>query len=118
MAVERSHVTYRHGYSYLEGESITQFSYEKSSSITLKRGIVSGTEDLYQWLAKGDRRTVDVSLCDEAGAPVVTWHIGKAVPVKLNAPAFDAASNNVAVESLEVLAANVSVEHHGGTRGG
>lgn len=115
MAVEHSHVTYKHGFSYLEGESIEQFRYEKFSSMTLKRGTVSGIEDLHEWLTTRDLRTIDVSLCDEAGAPVVTWHIGKAVPVKLEAPTFDADSNDVAVESLEVMASNVTVEHHEGS---
>ncbi len=111
IAIERGHVTYRHGLSYLEGEAITQYPYEKFASLTMKRGTVSGIEHLHQWLSAGDLRNVDVSLCDEAGVPVVTWHIGKAVPVKLDAPTFTADTNDVSVESLEVMAANISVEH-------
>ncbi len=115
IAVEHGHVTYKHGLSFMEGESINQYYYEKFSSITLKRGTVNGIEYLHEWLKEGDVRPVDVSLCDEAGDPAVTWHIGKAVPVKLEAPSFDTGTNDVAVESLEVMAANVSVEHHGGS---
>jgi len=56
-------------------------------------------------------RPLAISLCDEAGAPVVVWHIKEAVPVKLGAPSFDAAGNQVAIESLELLASGISVEH-------
>ena len=39
IAVARGHVTYRHGFSYTEGESITQYANEKFSAITMKRGM-------------------------------------------------------------------------------
>ncbi len=55
---------------------------------------------------------MEVTLCDEQGQPVVSWRVGKAIPVKLEAPTFDAGANEVAVESLEVLGRNISVEHH------
>ena len=48
---------------------------------------------------------------DEAGAPVVVWHIKEAIPVKLGAPSFEAASNQVAIETLELLVTSISVEH-------
>lgn len=115
IAVEHGHVTYRHGLSYLEGESINQYAYEKFSPLTMKRGTVTGIEHLQDWLVSGDLRNIDVSLCDEAGDPVVTWHIARAVPVKLDAPTFDANTNEVSIENLEVMAASVSVEHHGGS---
>jgi len=117
IVTERGHVTYRHGLSFLEGEMIEQYEYEKFVPVTLKRGTVIGVEHLHEWLAEGDLRNIDVSLCDESGSPVVTWHIAKAVPVKLQAPTLSADSNEVAVESLEVMATNVSVEHHTGTGG-
>jgi phage tail-like protein len=53
-----------------------------------------------------------VHLCNAAGEPVVTWHIAKAVAVKLEAPALDPSDNAVAVETLEIMAAGISLEHH------
>ena len=41
---------------------------------------------------------------DQVGAPVVTWHIAKAVPVKVSAPTYDATTNDVAIDTLEVMA--------------
>lgn len=112
VSIEHETLTYRHGFSYQEGEKITSFHWDAFSAITLKRGTVKGITGLYDWLESKAMRHIDISLCDEAGAPVVTWHVGKAVPTKLEAPEFDASTNDVAVESLEVMAANVSVEHH------
>lgn len=112
IAVTYGHTTYRHGFSFLEGEDITQYRYEKFEAITMQRGTVIGVEHLHEWLEQGDLRNIDVSLCDEVGEPVVTWHIARAVPVKLDAPTFDTGTNDVSVESLEVMVAGVSIEHH------
>lgn len=109
--VEYETVTYRHGLSFSEGETVKKFYYEKYVPITLKRGTVIGANDLYEWLKTKELRHMAVSLCDESGAAVVTWIIRKAVPVKLSAPTLNAASNEVAIEALEVQAAGISVEH-------
>jgi len=109
--MEYETVTYRHGLSFSEGEILRKFYYDKYVPITLKRGTVVGANELYEWLKSKDLRHLDVSLCDEAGSAVVRWSIRKAVPVKLEAPTFDAATNEVAIESLEVSAAGISVEH-------
>lgn len=112
VSVEYETVTYRHGLTFMEGESIKLYRYDKYVPITLKRGTVRGINTLYEWLRSRELRHLDISLCDEAGAPIVTWHVGKAVPTKLDAPDFDASTNDVAIESLEVMAASVTVEHH------
>lgn len=102
-------VTYRHGLSYWEGEAISKFRYDKYVSITMKRGTVKGVAFLYQWLDSKTVRTLDVSLCDETGTPVLRWHVAKAVPVKLDAPTFDARTSESAIETLEVKAAGISI---------
>lgn len=111
--VEYDTVTYRHGLSAWEGESIAKYRVDKYIPITLKKGTVKGINVLYDWLNDQEQstRTLELSLCDEKGEPVVTWRVAKALPVKLEAPIFDAASNEVAIESLEVMAAGISVEH-------
>lgn len=110
---EHERLTYRHGLSFWEGESIRTFRYDKYVSVTLKKGTVRGANLLYGWMQETGTRTrsVEVSLCDEEGQPVVVWHIAKAVPVKLEAPTFDPNTNDVAIESLELMAAGISVTH-------
>lgn len=110
--VEYEKITYRHGFSYWEGESINKFYIDKYISITLKKGMVQGIDFLYQWLKDKETRNVEVSLCGEEGQPVISWKIAKALPVKLEAPSFNADTNDVSIESLEVMAAGISIEHH------
>ena len=111
IAVEYDTATYRHGLSYLEGERIRAFRFDSFSPVTLKRGVVLGANPLalYEWLRAKESRGVEVSLCDETGTPVITWKIARAVAVKLEAPGFDASSNEMAIESLELKARGISI---------
>jgi phage tail-like protein len=85
--------------------------------ITLKKGIVRGQSvaTLYKWIASiqlnlVEKRDIFIRLCDEAGAPVISWRVINAFPTKLDAPSFDAKSNDVAVESMELQADRVTIE--------
>ena len=49
-------------------------------------------------------------LCDENGDPVISWKVANAFPTKLEAPTFDANSNDAAVESMELTADSVTME--------
>jgi phage tail-like protein len=114
ISIERETLSYRHGLSYWEGEIIHAYRSIAYKPVTLSRGVVKGADALFAWI-DGDgseKRSVDVHLCDASGEPVVTWHIAKAVATKLDAPSFDPNENSVAVESLEILASGISVEHH------
>ncbi len=106
-------LTYKHGLSYWEGERITSYYLEKYVPVTLAKGTVKGVNFLYDWIKEKTKtpRIMDVSLCDEEGHPVVSWRIAKTVPVKLVAPSFSANSNDVAIESLGVMAAGISMVH-------
>lgn len=109
--IKRETTTYRHGLSYTEGEDIVSFDFDAFIPITFKRGIARGRSELYAWVDARDLRPVDVSLVDETGAVVVTWHIAKAVATKLSAPTLDARSNEVAIESLEIMGRAIALEH-------
>jgi len=114
ISLEYTAVTYKHGLSYTEGQLIRKFFFEEYIPVTLKKGTVKGANDLYEWVTdtENEPRTLDVSLCDEEGVPAVTWRIAKALAVKVDAPDFDPNSNDVSIESLELLASGISVIHH------
>jgi phage tail-like protein len=85
--------------------------------ITLKKGIVRGQSvaTLYNWIASiqlnlVEKKDIFIRLCDEAGAPVISWRAINAFPTKLDAPSFDSKSNDVAVESMELQADRVTIE--------
>jgi phage tail-like protein len=105
-------LVYKHGLSYWEGEEITKFRYDKYVQVTLKKGAVAGATALAKWLDSLDKKSLSVSLCDETGKAVVTWQIKKALLVKLEAPSLQASGNDAAIESLTLMAAGISVEHH------
>ncbi len=111
IGLEYDKVIYRHGLSFMEGEAITTFDYDSFVTMTLKRGVVLGATPLffYEWITKGDLRAIAVSLCNEAGDPVISWQIAKAVPVKIQAPAFDAKTNEVAIDTVELAVRGISL---------
>lgn len=103
--------TYRDGLSFMDGEQIVKFYVDKYATITLEQGVVSGDHDLLGWLESSALRLVEVQLCDASGAVVVTWRIRKALAVKLTAPALDARTNELVIDTLEIKAAGISVEY-------
>ena len=104
-------VSYRHGLSFIEGETLLRFVYEEAVAITMKKGVVKDHAFLYAWFSeKKPKNNIQVSLCDENGQALVQWKIGSALPVKLDAPTFDANANDVAIDTLEIMASIITVE--------
>ncbi len=87
-------------------------------NITLKRGIVQKNSQLYDWMAsislnRVEKKDISISLTDESGSELlVTWNISNAFPTKLSAPNFDATSNEVAFEELNLAADRLTVQFH------
>lgn len=117
LAMAYDPVTYRDGLSFAMGYAAIP-GMAKPVSVTLKRGLTRSGGYLQQWLeaasrgriAPGVKRDVVIDLCDEAGAAVIRWTVSAAMPVKLEAPSFNAASNEVAIASLELVAPKVMVQ--------
>jgi phage tail-like protein len=112
LAQEYQTLTYKHGLSFWEGESISRFRYDKYVQLTLKKGVIAGLTEIYEWLDSADKLSLSISLCDEKGDAVVTWQIKKALIVKLEAPLLQASGNEAAIETLTLMASGISVEHH------
>jgi phage tail-like protein len=104
-------VTYRHGLSFIEGEQIAKYFIDTYVPVTLEQGTVIGSKSLHEWLERKTPVSLEVDLCDATGTPVLAWRIAKALPVKLSAPTFDAKSNEVAIDTLELRAAGISIVH-------
>ncbi|MEM9685816.1 MAG: phage tail protein [Bacteroidota bacterium] len=86
-------------------------------NISMKKGLVKGKSIpvFYEWindieLNRVDKRDIVVHLLDESGTTVVSWKVIDAFPTKLSAPSFDASSNEVAIESMELMAFRVTME--------
>lgn len=89
-----------------------------NTTLTLKKGLVPAKSQaaLYDWLNSVRinqviKKDVVISLCDETGKAVVTWTVNNAFPTKMVVPTFDAKSNDVAIESLELMADGISINY-------
>ncbi|HEY9670730.1 MAG TPA: phage tail protein [Waterburya sp.] len=76
------------------------------SALTLKRGITD-SDSLWKWRqtvidGKAERKNISVILMNEAGQEKWRWNIRNAWPTKYTAPSFNATSNDVAIETLEI----------------
>ena len=93
----------------------------KRGTVTLKHGLVKSSK-LWVWYNNilqgraGDRRTVSVVFYDNQPGKeprpreVMRWNFKDAYPHKWSGPALNSASNEVAIESIELSFKSVSVE--------
>ena len=113
LAREHLTLTYRHGLSYWEGETITKFHVDKFAAMGMKKGVIKAGDHpaLLAWLEDSQPRSLLVSLCDAAGLPVVNWKIARALLTKIEAPALLASGSEAAIDTLSLMVAGVTVEH-------
>jgi phage tail-like protein len=86
----------------------------KYSNIVLKRGIV-GDLSLWQWLSTvrqgaAQRRNGVIVLLDEHRDAVLRFRFQRGWPCKLVGPTFNARSNEVAIETLEICHEGLDIE--------
>jgi phage tail-like protein len=91
----------------------------KVSDVTLKRGIVNSS-DLWNWISDtrttgfAAKRTVVITLRDEAGNPVQKWTLGNVVPMKYTGPTLAAkGGGDVAMEELVLSSESLESEQVG-----
>ncbi len=111
--IEHQVIEYRHGLS--KENTMKMPGIPKYGNITLKRGVVQGNNELFEWLNTKnlhtqERRTLTISLLDEEGNPVMTWKAIDAFPVKVEGPGLKATGNEVSIESLEIAHEGLTIE--------
>ena len=115
LSIEYETITYRDGMSYRDGAKYMP-GLNSPINITLQKGIVKKDSFLFDWISTVrlntvEKRDVRIDLLDETGTAVVSWTVTDAFPKKLDAPSFNATSNEVAIESLELMASTLKVEY-------
>ncbi|MGO4362939.1 phage tail protein [Terrabacter sp. RAF57] len=83
-------------------------------NITCKRG-ATGHVEFWNWIKKaveGDiqRASGAVILQDENHVPVMRWNFTRGWPCKYTAPTFNAANNEIAMESLEICVEKLELD--------
>ena len=87
----------------------------KYSNITLKRGIVTGDNDFFNWINTKqigtiERRDITIRLLNEAHEPVVVWKVKNAFPVNYFGPVLLSNDGDIAIETLVLTHEGISVE--------
>jgi phage tail-like protein len=97
-------VEYREGDDVLTPHKLPGLN--KYSNISLKWGITDDTE-LWEWRKKAmdgtvERKNGSIVLCNDKGEEKLRWNFNHAWPTKWAGPTFNATSNDVAIESLDI----------------
>ncbi|MEL6562352.1 MAG: phage tail protein, partial [Bacteroidota bacterium] len=95
LMIDYDHLHYRHGMSWMTGDHLIR-TQRKPINVTLRRGISQNRKYLFEWLQSADKRNIRIDLCNELLEPLVSWEVSKALPIKMDAPAFNASSSEVA----------------------
>lgn len=117
LSIEYETITYKDGMSYRDGAKYMP-GLNKEVNLTLKKGIVRKDSYLFNWISSVKlntvaKRDVRIDLLDETGTAVVSWTAINAFPKKLDAPSFNATSNEVAIESIELMANDLKIDYPG-----
>lgn len=117
LSIEYDTITYRDGMSHKNGVKYMP-GLNKEVNLTLKKGIVRQDSYLLKWIGSVNlntvqKRDVRIDLLDESSKAVVSWTAIDAFPKKLDAPSFNATSNEVAIESLDLMASSLKVDYPG-----
>ena len=86
------------------------------SDITLKREIVQGDNDFFNWINTKkigviERRDIVISLLNEDHNPVVIWKVRNAFPVHYYGPVLASFDSGLALETLVLTHEGISVEN-------
>jgi phage tail-like protein len=113
LTAEGDSVDYREG-TDLQANVRKLMGLRKYTNLTLKRGY---TQDkaLWAWYTNvmnglPDRRNVTIVLMNERREPVLRWHAENAWINKIEGPAMKASSNDVAMESVELVHEGLTLE--------
>lgn len=115
LSIEYETITYRDGLSYRDGPKYMP-GLGTPINLTMQKGIVKADSYFFRWISSirlntVEKRDIRIDLLNENGEPTVSWTVQDAFPKKLNAPSFNASSNEVAIESLELMASNLTISN-------
>ena len=114
LQTESKAIEYRHGNSKIFAP-IKMPGMLSVGAVTLKKGIFVKDAKLFTWFSEIKmnlikRRTVVISLLDEAGDGKMTWTLNNAFPTKITGTDLKSTGNEVAVESVELAFETLDVK--------
>ena len=106
--IQSEEIKYRAGDSKVFGV-VKMPGMMKFGNVTMKKGVFKGDNKFWDWLNQIKLNTikrvpVTISLLDESSAPTMVWTLNNAWPTKISSTDLKAESNEVAIESIEIVA--------------
>lgn len=113
--IEAQIIEYRHGNSPAFS-TIKMPGIQKSSNVSLKKGVFAKDNKLWDWFSKIkmntiERRAVTISLLDQENAPTMVWKLANAWPTKITGVSLKSDGNEVAVESIDLAHEGLTIEN-------
>lgn len=107
-------IEYRAGNS-VDFSTVKMPGLRKGSDVTLKKGMYKGDSSLYDYFNETKmntiaRQTVTIQLLDEEHAPLFTWTLKNAFPMKVSGTDLNAQNSEVAVEEIVLAHEGLSFE--------
>lgn len=107
-------IEYRHGDSKVFSP-IKMPGLRSVGNVTLKKGVFTKDSIFWTWfdeakLNTSKRRTVIINLLNESAAPMMTWTLTNAFPVKMQGTDLKSDANEVAIESLEIAYETLAIK--------
>jgi phage tail-like protein len=107
-------IEYRHGNSPVHSV-IKMPGLMKYSDITLKKGVFTTDNRLYDWISKislntYDRLTVVIRLLDENTTPQMTWTLTNAWPKQITSTDMNSQSSEAAIETIVFVHEGLKIE--------
>lgn len=113
LTMETDPIEYRNGNETTTVRKIPGL--DKFGNITLKNGITLNT-DLWKWRktvmdGRTERHSGSITLLNEERKAVVRWTFREGWPRKLDGPTFNAKNNEIAIQTLEIVIEDLTVEN-------
>ena len=107
LEIEAEPLEYRHGNSKVFSK-INMPGMVKNNKISMKKGVFANDNSFWDWYAKIkmntiERQNVVIKLLDEGGNPTMTWTLLNAWPTKISSTDLKSESNEVAIESIDIM---------------
>ena len=107
LEIEAEPLEYRHGNSKVFSK-INMPGMVKNNKVSMKKGVFVNDNTFWDWYNKIkmntiERQNVVIKLLDEKGSPTMTWTLNNAWPTKISSTDLKSESNEVAIESIEIM---------------
>jgi phage tail-like protein len=115
LEVSNDAIEYRNGDSP-EFSVLKMPGMQKVGPVKMSKGIYKSDNDLSKWFDEIKmntikRKTIIISLLDEANKPTMVWTLKNAWPSKISGTDLKSTGNEVAIETIEIQHEGITIEN-------